>query len=130
MTDPREEIIRRGFEISNGGDREAVLELIDPDIEVIAETQAGAPTVYRGHDGYRAWDDGWHEVWKDVRWEVGEIEQHGDHFLVSVETHGRGRGSGIALSQKLIWVFTIPDERPTRIHLVVDREAALEAIRA
>jgi len=132
VTDPREELIRAGFEASNRGDRDAALEAIDPDVEVITETQAGAPSHYHGHEGYRAWNESWHEVWTDVRWELGdEIEQHGDRFLVEVTTRAKGRGSGIELSQTLVWIFTIPEgAKPNRIHLVRDREAALEAIRA
>jgi ketosteroid isomerase-like protein len=132
VSDPREHLIREGFEASNRGDREAALEAIDPDVEIVTETQAGAPTHYHGHEGYRAWNSGWYDVWTDVRWEVAEeIEQHGDHFLVEVTTWGKGRGSGIELSQTLTWIFTIPEGgKPNRIHLVRTREAAVEAIRA
>jgi ketosteroid isomerase-like protein len=131
VSDPREDLIREGFEASNRGDRQAALSLLDPDIEIVTETQAGAPTHYLGHAGYRTWNDAWYDVWDEVRWELGDVERHGDHFLVEVTTHGRGRGSGIALSQTLTWVFTIPEgAKPNRILLVRDREAALAAIRA
>jgi ketosteroid isomerase-like protein len=130
VTDPREEIIRRGFEATNRGDPAAALAFLDPEIEVRTETQAGPPGLYTGHEGYLEWNQAWMEVWDDFRWELGELEQHGDHFIGEVVSTGRGRGSGIELSQALTWVFTVPGERATRIGLYRDREAALAAITA
>lgn len=69
-------------------------------------------------------------MWEDFRWEVGVIEQRRDDFIAEIVSRGRARGSGIELSQPLVWVFTIPEARATRILLCRDREAALEALRA
>jgi ketosteroid isomerase-like protein len=128
VTDPREQIIRRGFEASVQGDQEAALRDIAQDVEIVTDTQDGAPTVYRGHEGWRSWNSSWMEVWDDVRWEIHWIEQHGDDFLAEIVSIGRGRGSGIELSQTLVWAFTIPGDKATRIGLYRDRDAALRAI--
>jgi ketosteroid isomerase-like protein len=95
---------------------------------VSTETELGNPGVYHGHDGWRAWRESWLDVWEQFRLEVVRIEQHGDHFLAEVVSSGRGKGSGIEVSQPLVWVFTMPADRVTRIHLYRDRDAALEVI--
>jgi ketosteroid isomerase-like protein len=128
VSDPREELILRGFAASNRGDYQAVLDILDPDVEVRTDTELGNPGVYRGHDGWRAWTRAWLDVWEEFRLDPGEIEQHGDDFLVPVVASGRGMGSGVEVSQELLWVFTIPGRRATRIHLYRDREMALESV--
>jgi hypothetical protein len=47
-----------------------------------------------------------------------------------MDATGRGKGSGAEVSLRFWWVYTVPDDRATRLHLYLDREAALEAIRA
>lgn len=128
MTDPREELIRRGIALSNAGDYEAVLDFIDPEIEVRTDTELGNTGVYRGHDGYLAWIQSWLDVWDDFSLEVDDVERIGDHFLTFILSRGRGKGSGIEVSAPLVWIFTIPADRATRIHLVRDRETALRAL--
>jgi ketosteroid isomerase-like protein len=128
VTDPRVELIREGFEASNRGDLDAVLASFAPDIEIRTETEAGPVGVYLGHEGYLKWVRSWMEVWEDFRWEVGEIEPHGDAFVIEVTSHGRAKASGIELSQPLTWLITIPEEQVTRIILYRHRDAALEAL--
>jgi hypothetical protein len=85
---------------------------------------------FRGHEGYRAWVEAWLDAWEEFRIEPIEIEQFGDGFLVLMDIKGRGKGSGAEVSLQFWWLYTVPVDRATRVHLYPTREAALETIRA
>jgi ketosteroid isomerase-like protein len=130
VSDPREALLRKGIAAYNRGDTEAVLAMLDPDVEVFTPPELGNAGTFHGHEGYLAWIEAWLEAWEEFRIEPVEIEQFGDDFLVLMDAAGRGKGSGAEVSLRFWWLYTVPADRATRVRLYPTREAALAALRA
>jgi ketosteroid isomerase-like protein len=115
MTQSNAELIREAFQLWNQRDHDAVLEQIDPEVEihvVSAQIFGGAP--FHGHDGYREWiatmEDSF-EVWQI---HPAVFHEHGDTVVVLGHMHMRGRGSGVELDQQTGWVVEIHEGKMTR----------------
>jgi uncharacterized protein len=123
---------REGFEAFNRGDVEAVLSMLSPDVEVHSVADVGEAGTYHGRDGYLAWTRIWLDAWEDFTIEMGEIEQVDErNVLIPSVQRGRGKGSGLEVTQEAVYLFTIGDDGlVTRLHLYPDREAALAAARS
>jgi uncharacterized protein len=131
MTD-NVELARQGFEAFNRGDMEAVLDFLHPDVEVHSVAEVGQEGTYRGRDGFLHWNGMWMDAWDTFQVELKEVEEVDSHnVLVHVEQTGRGRGSGLEVTQTVTYLFTIDDGgKATRVHIYTDREEALAAARA
>jgi ketosteroid isomerase-like protein len=123
------ELVRDAFERWNTGDRESLLELIDPDVEIrVATSQVSGGAPFRGHDGYREW----HATMEDA-FEVWEIHpkvfrEYGDTVLVLGHMHLRGRGSGVELDQETGWVVDTRDGIMWRFQSFLSHADALAAL--
>jgi ketosteroid isomerase-like protein len=81
----------------------------------------------RGHGGLVGWIGRWLEAW-DETWDViEEILEDGDVVVASTRVHGRGRMSGMEISQRLIDVFELRDGKVLRITEYLDPREALRA---
>jgi ketosteroid isomerase-like protein len=130
VSDPREALLREGIAAFHRGDEEAVLAVLDPDVEVFTPPELGNAGTFHGHEGYTAWIESWLEAWEEFRIEPIEIEQFGDEFIVLMDARGRGKGSGAEVSLLIWWLYTVPVDRATRVHLYPTREGALAALTA
>ena len=84
-------------------------------------------TTVRGHDELVCWIKRWLDAWDDAWDEVDEIIEAGDVVVAAVRVHGRGRRSGMEISQRLFDVFELRDGRILRIREYLDPDQALEA---
>ena len=71
----------------NSDDREALVALTSEDVEFTSMVAESEGTIFRGHDGVRAW---WRTVrgaFEDVRWELLDVRGSGDrgvaHFRMA-----------------------------------------------
>ncbi len=127
----RGDLARQGLEAFNRGDADAVLGLLSPDVEVHSVAEMGEEGTYRGREGYLEWTRIWLDAWDEFRIEVAEVEEvDEENILVHSVQHGRGKGSGVEVSQEGVYLFTVRDGLLVRLHLYATREQALEAIRA
>ena len=122
------ELVRRAFERWNTGDRESLLEDIDPDVEIkVASSELAGGEPYHGHEGYREWlttmEESF-EVWQ-IHPEI--FREHADKVLVLGHMHLRGRGSGVELDQETGWIVEVADGKMTRFQAFLSHEEALEA---
>jgi hypothetical protein len=67
VSDPREALLREGIAAFNRGDEEAVLAVLDPDVEVFTPPELGNAGTFHGHEGYTAWIESWLEAWDEFR---------------------------------------------------------------
>jgi ketosteroid isomerase-like protein len=122
-------LAREGFDAFNRGDVDAVLAMLDPEVEVFAAPEFPNSGTFHGHDGYLRWIGDWLEAWDRFVIEVLEIEPVGDDHVVSlVHQRGRGRGSGIEVAQDVAFMWKVRDGRAVRLHLYPDRDAAMAAV--
>lgn len=117
------ELVRRLWDAFERGGIEAVLEIADPDVEW--EPYGGGGTVYRGHDGLRAY----------MRWR-GDREEEADARLYSAFAKenfvvGRGevqiRGPRGIVTMQPGWLYEFRDGKLVRFRGFPTQEAALEA---
>jgi ketosteroid isomerase-like protein len=122
---------RQGFEAFNRGDMEAVVKFLHPEVEIHASADVGEPGTYHGRDGFLVWNQVWMEAWQDFQVELEEIEElDEENILVHVVQSGRGRGSGLDVSQRVTYLFTVRDGHAARLHIYGDRDSAVAAARA
>jgi ketosteroid isomerase-like protein len=96
----------------------------DADCEYRPVEEASA---IRGHNALMRWIERWLEAWDDTWDEIDEIIDAGEMVIAAIRVHGRGRKSGMEISQPLFDVFELRDGRVLRISEYLDPDQALEA---
>jgi ketosteroid isomerase-like protein len=81
----------------------------------------------RGHDALTGWIERWPEAWDDAWDVVEEIIEDGELVVAATRVYGRGRRSGMEISQRLFDVFELRDGKVLRVTEYLDREGALQA---
>jgi ketosteroid isomerase-like protein len=130
MSEADVEVVRRLFELYASGGLEAVLEVMDEDIEIVIPPDVSAePDTYRGHEGARRYFAGFEGMLEDVRYEVFELIPEGDHVLARSRLAGRGVTSGLEVELQTVVVHAVKGGKITRIVPYPDLESAREGLR-
>jgi ketosteroid isomerase-like protein len=122
------EELRRGYEAWNRGEIEAVVALVDPEIEWSPGEDAPEAGRFTGRDGFTAFIASWSQSFDDFRLEPEEITVAGDRAIVELRQSGRGRGSGVELDIRTVHVWTIRDGIAVEWEAYRNRDQALRAI--
>ena len=108
----------------NGGIASYVAEYFDPDCEYQPVEETGAIC---GHDPLIRWNQRWLEAWADNWDEVDQTIENGEMVVAAIRVHGRGRKSGMEISQRLFDVFELRDGKIVRMKEYLAPHQALEA---
>ena len=81
----------------------------------------------RGHHALTGWIERWLEAWDDAWDVVEEIIEDGELVVAATRVYGRGRRSGMEISQRLFDVFELRDGKVLRVTEYLDREGAFQA---
>jgi hypothetical protein len=127
MTLENVELARQGYEAFRTGRLEAVLEMMDPDIEWSEGVDVPEPQVYRGHDGVRRQQEQFEAAWESFELEAEEFIDAGDKVVVLLKIRARGRGSEIEIEGRAAHVWTVRDGKAIRLEMYIDPARALEA---
>jgi hypothetical protein len=130
MTKEIVEVVRAGFEAWSGGGVEALLELIDANIEWTVRPDLPDAGVYRGHAELRQLFARFEEVLDDQWVEPQEfIEAGRASVVVPLHWGGRGKVSGVEVAERQgeTWVFTVENDKVTRVTEYRRKAQALEA---
>jgi ketosteroid isomerase-like protein len=123
-----EELARRGIDAYNRGDVQALLELLDEEVEVYTPPELPNAGTYRGHEGFLQWANQWEEAWEEFRLEIERIDLVGERYVVvTVRQFGRGVGSGVEVEMRIAQLWEALEDKVTRLHYCPDRETALAA---
>ena len=118
------EVARELIDAVNGGDLDAFLSLVRPDVEWDdREGWPGIAGVYTGPDGVRDWWDRFLEVWDSVAIEIEEIEE-GPNGSVMMQVSGafRGESSGVPTEIRAWEVLWIADGLVAKRQLTWSRQ--------
>ena len=90
----------------------------------------GLAGVYKDHEDpnprLRAWLSGW----EDWRAEAEEFLEFGNHVVVLAIYWGRGKGSGVEISQQGAHVFELRDGKVVRLEIFASRQKAIDSVRS
>jgi len=107
MSQENVEIVSRGLEALNNGDLDTMLTLQDPEWEGFIPAEYPMAGTWRGHDGLRAFAEEWLEAWEEFRVEPENYIASGDAVLATVHYWGRGRGSGVEVTERWYYAYRL-----------------------
>jgi ketosteroid isomerase-like protein len=107
------------------GDLDSLLSELDPGVEWRPHLTALGGGPVHGHAGVRKYLVSLDEEWDDFRQEVERVFDAGDHVVVFLDTHGRGRASGVELHMQVAHVLRFKDGKCVENTTYLDREEAL-----
>ncbi len=97
----REELVRRGIQAINDRDLDALLAVMDDEVEAVP-LLAAVEGRYHGHDGIRRWWANLLDTFPDFRIEVLQVREIGEATMAVLGTTGRGVG-GDTPFEATIW---------------------------
>jgi ketosteroid isomerase-like protein len=127
------EIVRRVYEAVARRERQAVLALYAPGVEMDFTHSPFATLfnhfVYRGHAGILSlFRERQEDAWKDIVDELTEVIGAGEQVVSVVVSRGRGRVSGAEVEREHAAVWTARDGEIVRVVWLPSRGEALEAV--
>jgi uncharacterized protein len=124
------EAVRRSFELWLGGDFDAWLATIDPDVgwDISTHPLPDVPNYGRGRDALvtdmlATYVSGW----TDYSVELKELVDAGDHVVAVLHETAMMRETGVPLDRDLVQVWTVRDGRSTFLRVFRTKAEALEA---
>jgi len=93
-----------------------------------SEEFPGLAGVYEDHDDPNPRLIAWLSGWEHWRAEADQYLEFGDHVVVLATYHGRGRGSGVELSQEGAHVWELRDGKVVRLEIFATRAKALASV--
>ena len=120
------ERLRAAYEAWNRGEREPLMENLDPAFELHDLDVPDSP-VFRGRDGFRTNLERLAEIASEFRLEPRELTPVGDRILAIVHVVLRGRGSGVEVEQDVAHLWTLRDGKGLRLEIYLDVERGREA---
>lgn len=121
------EIVERLYEAWNSGDPEPAPELA-PDVEWVNPPEAVESGTRHGRDEFREAMARVREGFGEMRIEIEELVESGDHVAVSIVAHTRGRGSGLEAPNRMSHLWTFRDGWAVRFEWFRDPHGARAAL--
>jgi ketosteroid isomerase-like protein len=129
MSQENVEVVRAVLDAQRRRDWRAFPDLYDPEIEWEDVSGLwGDWGTRRGFDDVRNAFLTWFEAFEQVDFRLeGSILESGDDVLATQRISGRGRGSGLPVTQSITLIWTVRGGRVTRVRAYRERAEALEA---
>jgi len=130
MSQENVEAFKRGSDAANRRDIEALLAVIDPEVEwhpAMAALLGGEATIYRGHEGVREWLRDQQEAFAESRIDYSEIRDLGERVVAIGRLRARGKESGAETESPVAWVVVFRNGKVIQAKAYLDPEEALEA---
>jgi ketosteroid isomerase-like protein len=121
-------VVRAIHEVLARGESPASAGLLHPDIEYVNPPGALEPGTRQGLAAYEDALRSIHEAFGDVRIEVREIKDVGDHVVVLATFVAEGISSGARRQHEEGYVWTVRDGRAIRFQWFNDPTKALKAV--
>ena len=127
MAESLVEQFRRAYDDFARGDLDAVLDLIDPDVELRDRPESPDASVYHGHQGVRESFEKSLEMFEVLDFIPLRFVEHGDYVVVTILMRGRGRGSGAPVEDEIAHLWTVQDGKGVALQVYSDEADALRA---
>jgi len=123
------ERFRAGYEAFNKSGVGAILELLDPAIQVHDRPTLPDRATYHGWSGVQKLFEVMIEAFDDVQFEVEKVIDRGDNVIVGLRQLARGRNSGIRVAGETAHLWTLRNGRPIALTIFGTCDEALDALR-
>lgn len=130
MSAERIELVKRGYEAWNRGDRSWVLENMRDDVVWTTPPDDPDPATYRGHQEVVGYWEQWRASVGQLQFVPAEFIVNGDHIVVTASRTGRGETSGLEVTDRVVQVFRFEGDKCVSVHEYYDLDKALEDIGA
>ena len=120
--------LRTAYEGFGHRDMDAVLSVMDPDIEWDATDALAHTGVYHGHEGVTEYIGSLSEAWEEFHLNPEQFTESGDgaHVMVLGNVQGKLAANGQDVEARFAHVLQLDDDgKVTRLKVCLDREAAL-----
>jgi ketosteroid isomerase-like protein len=126
----RVELMQRAWDAYNAGEVDAVIELLDPEVEVYSSPELANPGTFRGVDEFVRWMTRWNDAWGSFHFDAVETVPVGEHHVATrMRQTGVGRGSGLEVAMDAGWVAEVRDGRCVHLGLYPSFEVAIAVAR-
>ena len=126
MSQENVEIIRALYEGWLRG--ELGLDRLDPEISMAESDVLPGAASARGFDAVRRYIESFTKHWEDIRFEPEEFIDAGESVVVVARLVGRGRRSGVDVSRRWAYVWTVRGGKALSMVGYADRAEALRAV--
>lgn len=129
--EPEEAIerLRRGYDAFNRGDLEAVLDDLDPNIDIAERPEAPDPRRASGREQALEAFQSLRDDFDDYRFEPREFHVEGEHVIAVARQSATGRLSGVPVEGDIVHAWRISGDRVAGLRAFSTLEEALDAIR-
>jgi ketosteroid isomerase-like protein len=122
------ELIRDGYEAWNRRDIDAVVQVLDPDIEWRGYTHIPESGVMEGREEVRTWLERFLEAWEELEIQVTDLIDSGEQTIALVRFRALGRESGVRVDGGTdAHVWTVRDGKAVAVTLYQGTHEAFEA---
>ena len=129
MSEELVQLVEKGYDAWNSGDRSWVLDHMSPEVEWITPEDDPDPGTFRGYEGVEHYWSQWRAAVGQLNFKIEEILDAGESVVVVARRQGKGEHSGLEISDRVIQVYDFEDETCVRVREYYDRSAALGALR-
>jgi ketosteroid isomerase-like protein len=124
------QLVQKGYEAWNKGDRGWVLEHMSEDVRWITPPDDPDQGTYEGLPGVEQYWAAWRAAVGQLNFRIEEIIDAGQAVVVMARRQGRGEHSGLEISDRVIQVFHFDENaKCVEVHEYYDRDAALSTVR-
>ena len=119
--------LRVAYEGFGQRDIDAVLSVMDPDIEWDATDALAHTGIYQGHEGVTEYIGSLSSAWEEFHLNPEQFTESGnqEHVMVLGNVKGRLAANGQDVEARFAHVLQLEDGKVTRLKVCLDRDAAL-----
>lgn len=119
--------LRTAYEGFGRRDIQAILSVMDPDIEWDASDALAHTGTYQGHEGVTEYIQSLSGVWEEFNLNPEQFTESGDgaHVMVLGNVKGKLAATGQEVEARFAHVLQLDEGKVTRLKVCLDRDAAL-----
>ena len=126
MSEESVEVIRSLYEDWLRGDMG--FDRLDPEISMVESDALPGAVSARGIDAVKRYIESFAKYWGEVRFEPEEFIDAGDSVVVVARLVGRGKRSGIEVTHRWAYVWTVRGDKALSMVGYADRAEALKVV--
>jgi uncharacterized protein len=128
MSQQNLDVIKRVFEAGARGDWDAIVALHHPEWEGHIPDEYPVAGTWRGLDGVRAFMQEWLDAFDEFKADAEEFVEGEDAVMVAVRYWGRGRGSGLEITDRWFYAYRLREGKVIGWRPYRERGEALAAL--